>query len=86
MAVTTTGGSGAYVKLGGTSVTLFTTPNTSNAIFRIDITETRTTEGVANGVYNRPYTVFAGPNTAIKISDDTTNDIVCYNWVGIVIT
>lgn len=85
MAITTTGGSGNYTKLGGTTVTLFTTPNTANAIFIVDIVETTATQG-AEQTNSRVYTLRVGPNTAVKISDDTINDIVCYSWVGIVIT
>lgn len=86
MAITTTGGSGTYTKLGGTAVTLFTTPNTTNAIFIVDIVETRTATGAAEPASSQIYTLRVGPNTAVRVADDGVNDIVCYTWVGIVIT
>lgn len=86
MAIATTGGSGTYTKLGGTTVTLFTTPNTTNALFIIDVVETTAAAGAEAPTSSRVYTLRAGPNTAIKVSDDAVNDIVCYSWVGIVIT
>lgn len=82
MAITTTGGSGNYTKLGGTVITLFTTPNTANAIFVVDIVEQDPATGSSINIYTRR----VGPNTAVYISDDLINWVVSYTWVGIVIT
>lgn len=81
MAITSTGGSGTYTKLGGATVTLFSTPNTTNAIFIVDIVETD-----SSGANLIKYTRRVGPNTAVIIADDPTNAIVTYTWVGMVIT
>ncbi len=82
MAITTTGGSGNYTKLGGTVVTLFTTPNTTNAIFVVDIVE----QDPSTMLNNLRYTRRVGPNTPVYISDDLINTVVSYTWVGLVIT
>ena len=82
MAITTTGGSGSYIKTSNTTPqTLLTTPSTTNALFLINIVETD-----SSGSFLTSRIEKVGPNTAVKICDKPLNAIVTYSYVGLVIS
>ena len=86
MAITTTaGGSGIYA-LGATTgaVTLFTTPNVTDAIFIVTLLESTTS---ASSVMTNKVKVVVGPNTAYKIYDAATKSgALSWNWTQVVIS
>jgi hypothetical protein len=97
--ITTAGGSGtatsgALTQLTGTNVSLFTTPNTTNAEFHVSILIAGSTEGT--GAYPAPYprqtlNMKVGPNTAVSApvfnnySSGTKTYYLCYHWCSTVI-
>ncbi len=88
MAITTAGGSG-NADGANASLTLFTTPNTANAIFIVDIfvqlkSSTAPLLTVAAPT-SAKYTMRVGPNTAVTVYG-TTGTNYSYTWLSMVIT
>lgn len=92
MAISTTGGSGTTsgsVSSGaGTTVNVFTTPNTTDAIFIVNLTVSQNVPTIGNTGYFRH---IVGPNTTVyhAVSGSgggSPSYVIGYDWCGIVIS
>lgn len=86
MAITTTaGGSGVYTLGAATgAVTLFTTPNVTDAIFIVTLIESTGTTAAAIGNKAK---IIVGPNVAYKIADNVAKSgTVSWNWTQMIIS